>query len=606
MYVFHELHVDDLALEAQPDQATWRAEAALVERVVQTFERRGQRVALRIRHPFAEAALRWEGADNPLARWEERGHEVGAHNHRRHLARAARAIAACGVRDNRGVVPGLIQSTRRRAAATAAATRHLGFRYCTDQVQHPAFPYVGLTPWRAAVDLSGPGSGPLVMIDVSVNPFDWGILRGEEGAETVQVHGIGADAFGRLGALLDLWLDLPRPHPVCHFGAPFHEHNLQRGPADPTPVEASFEALDGWLAALADRPVTPALPRDVYAAWVALEGEVDDPIPRWLPALRAIDPHDLRHDGPSWLRERLAPLGRGAAALGGAAKAARATVARPLRAAWGRVQALEGETCQVPVGPRRLRAVRFGPDDAQVVLIVALAGRLGGAALLLSPFGLLAPDLVSASQGGTALWCFDRSGTGASAAAGGLAPGGSHHRDDAAAVWAFAERSARERVGGAVRVGWLCYSAGVIAPLQALAETDPAFLIDAEGPADRLSLRPTRDAVDWGEHNHNRGLDAPGLAEREPYRLVAGLGGAYHRLQAAVDHQHGRCVLHAGLMLDAAVARGHGATHYNGRPVGPAGPRGRAADVAEQAWPGTLHRQGDRVGEVVRRVLAGR
>jgi hypothetical protein len=99
-------------------------------------------------------------------------------------------------------------------------------------------------------------------------------------------------------------------------------------------------------------------------------------------------------------------------------------------------------------------------------------------------------------------------------------------------------------------VGWLTWSAGAIPAL--LAGGDPAFFIDAEAPSDRLSIRPPlipgaharRDL----EAAHLRGLQAP-----EPYRLLAALRCPYQRLQAARDHQHGACALHARVMLDHAA-----------------------------------------------------
>jgi hypothetical protein len=73
------------------------------------------------------------------------------------------------------------------------------------------------------------------------------------------------------------------------------------------------------------------------------------------------------------------------------------------------------------------------------------------------------------------------------------------------------------------------------------------------------------------------------------WRLLAGLPCVYHRLQARLDHQHGRCALHARVMLDAAP----GEAWLNGRPW-----RG---DL--QVLPGRMHENGEDVIAILDRIL---
>ena len=270
MYIFHELHCDDLLLEKQQDPQIYAQAKALVEAICQVAEGRGMRLALRFRWAFPEAALAIDGADNPLVQWEERGHEIGTHAHGRRIRRAKEAIDAAGVKENVAVVPGLIRRSRREAARVIAATRGMGFTYCTDQPQHGCFPYSGLTPWRPAPDLSGPGEGELVFLDVSVNPFDWGLLQVTPKG-IAQAEGLKEENFQRLLALLDRHLGAPRPHPVTYFGYPFHEHQHAMAIDDLRPNTRSLEAWDSFLGALPGREVEEACPREIYRHWLEIE-----------------------------------------------------------------------------------------------------------------------------------------------------------------------------------------------------------------------------------------------------------------------------------------------------------------------------------------------
>ncbi len=555
MFLFHEIHVDDFVLEVRRDRSTYDAAKHLVERLVQVAEGRDQRLALRFRHPFAEAARAFDGDHNPLRDWEARGHELGTHAHRRRIRRTRRAIDACGVRQNTAVVPGLIQARRPLAAWTLGSCRDLGFRYVTDQVQFGAFAYAGLTPWRPALDLTGPGDGPFVFADVSVNPFAWGMLEHTPGGIR-QVHGLRDEHFDALLALLDQHLAGPRPHPVCYFGYPFHEHQHQRAEDDLSPDEQSLAAWDRFLGRALTRPVEPALPREIVAAWERAEGARRAPGRGGL--LQALDRLDLRRDGPSRVLEHVDPV---------------STVTRVLRSLRGDPGTpsapwlAEGEARSVGIGDRSVKAWRWGRPRPRAAVVVSVSGRHGGRHTGLLPLGLdprqLGDDL--------AIWLWDRTPP--------FAPGSPHHGDEAAAVFAAAAAEG-------VPTGWLTWSAGILPPLMALDRTAPAFLVDVEAPADRRSLRRPQDldpATAEAEHNRDLGDGGP----PEPYRLIRALPCPYHRVQAARDHVHGRSVLHARVLLDAAP----GTPTLNGRPW----------DGILDALPGRIETH----GAAVRRVLRG-
>lgn len=573
MLLFHEIHCDDWLLQQRRDRATFEAARTLLDALVSVAERQKQRLALRFRHPFAEAAVAIEGANNTIARWAERGHEIGAHAHGRHVRRTVRALRAAGVGPE-AIVPGLIRRSRPDAAAIVAACRGLGLRYMTDQPQHGAFPYAGLTPWRPDAALRGPGDGPFVFIDVSVNPFAWGLLR-RENETIVQQIGLRDAHFDRLLSLLDAQLALPRPHPVVYFGYPFHEHQHGRAWEDLRPDEASLAAWERFLVAARSRPAQSALPREIYAAWTAIEGAPAADPPH--PLAERIDPKGLRFDVPSWLRERLpdpAPL-RPALAPVRAARAALAWQRRRVVARLGEASAGAVRE-RLQIGDRAVELVRFGPEEPSINLLISHTGRFGGTELLLRPFGLNPDDLP-----GVAVWSWDRAGTGATRGATSLAPGNPLHTAEAAALFAHAASNRRP-------TGWLTFSAGSLAPL--LARTPALFFIDGESPSDRRSLAPGRpfgllsDPLGAELAHLDPGQDAA-WAGREPYRLLAELPCPYHRLQAEIDHAHGRCALHARVMLDAA----RGEPLFNGSPW-----RGVLSP-----WPGELHDNAAQIRAIV-------
>ena len=472
MRLFHELHIDDDLLELRRDKRTFEQARDLVEAVVSVAEGRGHRMALRFRHHFGRAAV--EHGDRCLRDWEERGHEIGAHAHRRHVRATVEALRAAGVQRLEGVVPGLIRCTRGRCRRILASCEGLGLAYVSDQVQYGAFPYAGVVPWRPARDLRGPGEGPWVFVDVSVNPFDWGLLswRGEA---VEQAFGLRDRHFDRLLELLDHQLDLPVPG--AYFGYPVHEHNHCPGPDTLEPDLASLEAFDRFLGRLGDRPVEPTLPREIAEAAPA-------PTRRSALGARALDL-------VSWAEDRLP--------------------ARP-------------PAVRVPTGGVG-HSLRVGPARPRLEVVVSHAGTLGGTLDQLSPWGLAPEDFPD-----VAFWFFDRAGD--------LRPGNPDHADQLVEVFRRARQPA----------GLLTWSAGLIPALGALDRIAPAFLIDTEGPADRLSLVPRSDRPD--ERHHRMQLSKP--EAWEPFRLLPRLKAPYHRLQATEDHMHGRCALHAQVLVEAA------------------------------------------------------
>ncbi|MBK9366543.1 MAG: hypothetical protein IPN01_09485 [Deltaproteobacteria bacterium] len=584
MFLFTELHVDDAFLERRRDRATYHAARALVEEILTVAESQGHRLGLRLRFPFAEAALAFEGPDNAVARWAARGHELGAHAHKRNLARAATAIRAAGVTDLRVAVPGLIQADRAECARVLRSCLGLGFTTLTDQPQLGAFAYSGLTPWRPALDLSGPGDGPFLFIDASVNPYAWGLLR-REGDHIEQTIGLGAEHFERLLGLLDAQLRLPRPHPVTTFGVPLHEHQLGTAWEDLRPNEVSLQAFGDYLAAAAKRPVRPVTALEVHAAWEAVEGALPAAGPVG-EGLWRLDPRGLRHDVPNKLRERLRPDLRPLIPALAPARALRARVAE-LRRQRPAAQA-EREDGGVPlalrVGSRDIDAVRYGPEEAEVAIVLSHAGVFGGRMMRLGPFGLRPRDLP-----GVTIWAWDRRGTGRSRGETFLAPGNPQHVEEAEALFGHAARAAG-------RVGWLTFSGGLVAPLLALKTTDPAFFVDGEGPSDRRSMSPGRpqgllsDPL-GAELRHLNPEDDAAWAYREPYRLVGALRCPYHRLQAAWDHAHGPMALHARVMMEHAPA----GAQLNGAPW----------DGTLRLWPGRLHEHGERVRKILLSLAQG-
>jgi len=526
--VIAEIHVDDLALEAG---ANWQDARRLVATIAELANGAGARLSFRFRRAFSEEAARF-GALGPLAELEAAGHEVGTHAHGRGLRDAQRAVSACGVA-NRAATPGMVQAGD-RVGRIWQQSASLGFAWITDHPPHKVWAYGGILPWRPGPRFrpDEPPLGP-VMIETSADPFAWGLLR-RSGRQVVHEHRLGSEQFGILEDLFDTHHPTLPPTATPYFSFALHEHNLcAAGSLQPRPQ--ALDALDAFLRA---HRVVPS-------------GELVDTLTE-PPLIHAIP----EHRGLSFARRvRMAT--------------------RPARRKLRGRSTLGPGPFSVPSGPRRLHAVWLGPTEPRGVLLLSHAGLQGGTRSLLRPFGL---DPAALTARGLAVVAYDRSGTGRSPATLALTPGGAVHVRDFRAIL----RAVRARLDAGVALGVLSFSSAIIPVLRCGEPFD--FLLDGEAPADRWSLRPPRGAdapkdpalaaLDMNSDEAWRG--------REPAQLLADLGCPYHRLQAELDHVHGRMSTHAQIMLEAARAAGLPRVRANG------------AETL-RLLPGRLHAHGRRI-----------
>jgi len=155
---------------------------------------------------------------------------------------------------------------------------------------------------------------------------------------------------------------------------------------------------------------------------------------------------------------------------------------------------------------------------------------------------------------------WDRSGTGWSGGAIPPTPGHPAHVVDFCAVF----DTAAARAPG-VPIGVLSFSAGILPPLHG--ERPIAFLLDGEAPADRWTLIPPAGSDAPRDPDLGAlplGHDAAWV-DREPVTAIGRIRCPYHRLQAEIDHVHGRLDLHARLMVEAARRGGVPRVECNGR-----------------------------------------
>jgi sirohydrochlorin ferrochelatase len=482
-----EVHVDDELLSSQPDQAP--AAAILLRTMADLAESKGARLSFRIRTPFARA----HRDSGILPELVERGHGVGVHAHGRGFAEAAHAVRACGVEPT-AAVPGLVQAGRHGRDGLLRQVGACGIGLVTDHGPHRAWAYEGLALREEA---------GLIVMAPTVQPFDWGLMD-RDGTR----HGLHAENIGRLRALEAQ----AASHGAAWFGVALHEHDLCP-PGSLVPNAAALDALGSYL----DDRVQPA----THA--------LTSPTPAT----------SLSGDAPSDARLRLVRKLRQAAARG------RQWIPS---ASWHR--AIHGEHRHIPVGDRRIHAVRTGPEWPAAILLLCHAGHEGGCRLGLRPFGIEPNEL---EETGWATWAYDRTGTGRTGPAGtDLRPGSPTHVEDWCAVLAEARKEG-------VPIVALSWSAGIVPVLRAAAEgIRPDALVDGEGPADRWSLAPPP---------HHLGPEARAMASldpwddaawegREPLALLPTLGVPYARLQADMDHVHGDMHMHATRMVDAARSAG--------------------------------------------------
>ncbi|MDP2317065.1 MAG: hypothetical protein Q8P41_29500 [Pseudomonadota bacterium] len=340
--VWIEVHVDDVALDAAPfwrAGARWAESAAALDTLARRAEAAGGRLSFRVREGFA-------GRDKSgfLRGLVARGHEVGWHAHGKRLRPARDAVLAAGG-TAAVAAPGLVQVGVRGRRALLEEARALGARVVTDRVEAPVFAYQGWLAWEPL-----PG---LVGLDVSVSPFDWGILV-RKGRKVVPGRLDAEALWARIVARSRL---VPPPGAVAFFGATLHEHDLL-GPDGP-------RALDS-LAGLFER-LGPRLQTSGSVA-------------------RAFRPPDARPP-PSTRYDRL---------LGAAHR---------LGLRYEQRLGPAPETRTVTVAGRSVTARRIGPAAPLAVLVLVHGGG-SGVHQGLTPFGFAEAALAEA---GLAAWSFARS-----------------------------------------------------------------------------------------------------------------------------------------------------------------------------------------------------
>ena len=168
-----------------------------------------------------------------------------------------------------------------------------------------------------------------------------------------------------------------------------------------------------------------------------------------------------------------------------------------------------------PGSSRTVAARRIGPERVRGAVVLVH----GGASGISQGLGFV--GLRDDSFPRLALWSFARS-------EGPRAPGNAAHRADTRAVFEAA-------LAEGVPVGVLTWSAGIVPALAAWDER-LRFLYDAEGPVDRFCIaRKELADVDLFDDAAWTGKEA----------LALPLPARYRRLQAEVDHVHGRILWHA-------------------------------------------------------------
>jgi len=479
--------VDDEIVAAHPHR--WKDARALLDTVAQTAEQHGARLCFRFREAFCNASR----SSGFLPDLEARGHEVGVHAHGRYLARAVRAVQACGI-EPKVAVPGLVQGGRTGRPVLLRQAASLGISLVTDHGAEPAWAYDGLA-FREE-------HGVQVMAP-TVRPFDWGLMD-RDGTR----HGVTPEAIERLR-----YLELAAASQAAMwFGFALHEHDLCDANSL-RPLPAAIDALASYM----DERVVPALSV----------------------------PEGIREGS----RSRI-PLGDQRVRASRLARRAMERIPRPRRPQ-RRSPPRGGVKVEIAVDGRGIVAQRFAPARPIATLLVSHAGALGGRRMALQPFGLRIRELMS---DGWRIWLYDRSGTGDSppGPTPGLAPGNPDHLADYRAVLA----RARAEGGPIVALTWSGGIVPVLAaaaqgdrpdavvdgegPADRWSLVPPIEAPDSVGDEMR-ALDPWSDA-DW------RGL--------ESVSLIADLKCPYVRLQGNPDHLHGPMTLHADRVFEAARRAG--------------------------------------------------
>ena len=522
--VWLEVHVDDDVLVDHPD--AWPESAALLDALATRAEHAGGVLCFRIRETFARG-----DRVGFLKALQARGHEVGWHAHGKELRGAVSALQAAGVRDAARVgAPGLVQveqgggsrwrsSVRRaRAQLLLEHAQLLGLRVLTDRRVGREFGWQGRVPW--VIGLAG--GRRLTSIDVTADPFSWGVLGLSAGAGEPQVtHARGTLDWQALDALIRR-REAEDRLPGSYFGATVHEHNFC-AEGRLAPLVAALDAYERWLDRRGRQLVRAA----------DLAGSAVDP------GGRGVSAPGTSTQGVSGAIRRLRRVGQ------------RAVQAAPVPAAKPNDGAPPVER-RVQVDGRTVRSLWFGSEAPQAVVVVVHGG-VGGCTQRLGFLGLA--DWALAAEAGPActLVVFDRTEVlGGQPVA--RTPGNPVHVADTAAVVAAAGLEAT-RLGVPLRV--LTWSGGLVpAVLSGLVGVER--LVDVEGPVDRYSLVPPAKP----QHELHRAeiFDDAVWAGREVLDGIEGFtrrGGEYVRVQCRPDHVHGGVDLHARAAILAAE-RGRG------------------------------------------------
>ncbi len=480
MLTWLEVHVDDVLLGR--DAARWAETALLLHEAAAAAESAGGRLSFRVRAPFARG-----DRSGFLLSLVARGHEVGAHAHARDLPAAVSALRGAGIHPT-VMAPGFVQAGPRGAPALAWLARALGAEGLTDRLESARPAYAGWLPRRHA-------AGPW-MLDVSVSPFAWGVVR-ERGGRLVPAAGdLDWEALDRCAGVQAGWRPPEGASPF--FGATFHEHDL----CAPGALRAAPGAIEG------------------LTRWVE----------RWRPGPSALaaagaPPHAERPAAAGavgWVQARAEQL-RSRAALGG----------------------------PVAAGPQHegLPPLHVVRGDAARIAVVGVHAGSGGLRERLAFLGL--PDDGFAPLAD--LWLYARQ------PAGWPAPGNPAHADDARAVLAAAARE-RPVVMLSWSGGCVAAARGLLALAAsepALAARVFAF-VDVEGPVDRMSLVKPAARAEWESLDPHDDAAWAGRELIELFSALAALPSPprYVRWQGCPDHVHGGTLTHAARAVAAARSAG--------------------------------------------------
>jgi len=232
---FLEVHVDDVLLSRDPFR--WPEVARLLDRVATTAENEGGVLSFRVRAWFAEGDVYAF-----LRHLQRRGHEVGAHAHGRDLRRAVVALRRAGIEPS-VMAPGLVQVGNRGRLKLLRAAQSLGANVITDRLESRHFTYQGWLAWNPL-----PG---LRMLDISVSPFEWGVLHRRDGKVVPAWGRLDWNTLDRCAAQAASWPEPPGR--TAFFGATFHEHDLcPEGSLEAPPLDGMARWCARW------RPVRSA------------------------------------------------------------------------------------------------------------------------------------------------------------------------------------------------------------------------------------------------------------------------------------------------------------------------------------------------------------